>query len=166
MIRHYTSIITVKTTEGDLPQSLYRVDNDCAEGLELLCDPLCRKRIEEPLWRFLSVLKENGLTECSRDIHDTWSRMWDKAIATAKTPPVKIAKLGEIWEYTGRLFNMSGSMYSVSFCAAEVMLVMYQMSTGAHRVAGKVVNGGIQLDYPDDWTCHGLLTDLIAKGKA
>ena len=95
MIRYYASIATIKTTEGLLPQSLYRADNDCVEGRELLSDPLRREVMKEPFWRFMAASGDKGtfLSECSRGVYDRWVQLSNKAIAEAKSPPVKNAKI-------------------------------------------------------------------------
>ena len=93
MIRYYASIATIKTTEGLLPQSLYRADNDCVEGRELLNNPLRREMMKEPLWQFMTASGDKGtfLSECSRGAHDRWVQLSNKAIAAAKSPPMSIA---------------------------------------------------------------------------
>ena len=168
MIRYYASTILIGTTEGNLPKELFTAHDDGIAGIELRTDPLHRSRIKAPFWSFMAALEHIDpiLDECSLAAHTEWLRRWDKAVKAAETPPVKIAKPGEVWECTGRLFDMPAGMYSVGFCSVKVPLVMYCMDTGVHRVAGQLVDSGIQLESPSDWKCHGPLAEFIAKGKA
>jgi len=162
MIRYYASIATIKTTEGLLPQSLYRADNDCVEGHDLLSDPLRREAMKEPFWRFMATSGDKGtlLSECSRGACDRWIQLSNKAIAAAKSPPVKnakIAKPGEVWEEAGDLYHVIPPL------VGEVW--MLNIRNGCWRYGGTQQDGGILLDNPDTWTCHGLMVDMLAKGN-
>jgi len=170
MIRYYASVHSVPTTEGALPSALYIAGDTSVHGWELNPGPLRCVQMNAPLWRLMvdTEHKEARLHECSLSTYTEWRHLWDAAIQTAKTPPAKIAKLGEVWELTGGELTMLCGMYYVTTHSEYVPIVMRHMTTGACSVgsAGAPVTAGIQLKSPGDWTCHGLLTDLITKGKA
>ena len=165
MIRHYASTATVKTTEGDLPKELYTAHDDGVHGLELLSGPLRYRGTADTFWRFTALAgqAEIGLNECPMVLHTRWLQLWDKAIAAAKTPPAKIAKLGEVWEYVGGPGTFPNGLFYVASRSALVPHAMLYMDTGTLLLlsVGAQVKDGIQLESPNDWTCHGRLADLI-----
>ena len=169
MIRYFISRDRIQTTQGRLPIEMFIVTGDVVSGWQGYIDPPRLKTIPSQMAKFISGLQQGenyGLYDVTIDTYEQSLRMWNLAIQTAKIPPAKIAKPGEVWECTGRLFDMPAGMYSVGFCSVKVPLVMYCMDTGVHRVAGQLVDSGIQLESPSDWKCHGPLAEFIAKGKA
>jgi len=170
MNRHFISHQCIQTSEGELPKYLFIAGDSEVTGVEGFIYDLGMHRLPNPMDSFISGLQDqaHGLYEVACDLHATKLRLWDIVIQTANTPPAKIAKLGEVWEYVGGLETARGFLYYVrkppALCTA---VSLCRLDTGVPLTqTGKPVQGGIQLERPDDWTCHGLLTDLIAKGKA
>jgi len=169
MIRYYASTILIGTAEGNLPKELFTAHDYGIEGIELRADPLRRSRIKAPFWSFMDQAEQSYplLDECSLAAHTEWLRLWDKAVKAAETPPTNIAKPGEVWDYTGVSKTMPRGFYYVAdYCASTLSFSLLCINTGDRVLAsaGTQVGNGIQFDHPDDWTCHGRLTDLI-RGK-
>ena len=172
MIRYFISQERIQTTEGRLPTEMFISTDDVVSGWQGYIDPPQLKTIPSPMAKFIYGLQRgevHGLTMVQGSSYEENLRMWNMAIATANTPPAKIAKPGEVWERTDGISCSPTGMYYVSPHSEAMPLVMRHVATGYHEQGGTRLDGGkggIRLDHPDDWTCHGLLTDLIAKGKA
>ena len=169
MIRHFISAQCVRTSEGDLPEYLFTADDTGVSGSEGFINPPGLHPLPHPMDSFIAGLRDDedvGLCQVSCDTHDKHLRQWAMAIETAKTPPAKIAKLGEVWEYTGGPGTFPSGLFFVASRSALVPYALLYMDTGTLLLlsVGAQVDGGIQLEHPNDWTCHGLLADLI-KGK-
>ena len=171
MIRHFISQARIQTTEGRLPIEMFITTDDVVSGWQGYVDPPQLKTIPSAMAKFIYGLQQgaiHGLIMVPGSTYEENLRMWNMAIQTAKTPPAKIAKLGEVWEYAGHPGTFPSGLFIVASNSALVPHAMLYMETGSlfPLSVGAQVDGGIELGRPDDWTCHGLLTDLIAKGKA